>query len=175
SDDFINAQINVNNMFPSEVHLVNAKDVFKVYLQTFAVEQYDFTAQQEQTLQAVACQDGLNGGPAVYMAREMLGPFHLCNNGAKSLEATPTAVWTESATVFPNPSAGLTYFEFPCDDEVCDAQLHIFDITGKEIYSKNVPAEYGLIEVDLSAHPGGVYVYSLIVGGQTHSGKLLIQ
>jgi len=67
--------------------------------------------------------------------------------------------------VYPNPSNGIVYVEFGKETRV--VELDVFDITGKEINTKNSNFEGKEITIDMKGLPSGIYF--LNINTVTHS------
>ncbi|PCJ23675.1 MAG: hypothetical protein COA97_11165 [Flavobacteriales bacterium] len=74
--------------------------------------------------------------------------------------------------VYPNPSNTFINFELPYNLNQINAELRLFDITGKEIFVKMVNS-YST-QLDVSYYPKGIYFYQLINEKNSYSGKLVI-
>ena len=75
------------------------------------------------------------------------------------------------STIYPNPSNGL--FEMTIDTPFQEANLTIFDVTGKVIVQQKITQNN--TQLNLSAYPKGMYFYQLLVDGKQVTGKLIVQ
>lgn len=61
--------------------------------------------------------------------------------------------------LYPNPSAGLLYFNLP--DELAFASLQLYDATGRMVHSSRITRDHWL---DLNHLPDGLFYYRIIPG-----------
>lgn len=75
----------------------------------------------------------------------------------------------------PNPSNGITRIEYYLPTTTKQANINIFDLTGKELKSVELH-EKGMasVELNLESLPKGMYVYALIVDGTVVGSKQMI-
>jgi len=73
--------------------------------------------------------------------------------------------------VYPNPNNGS--FEFGINAPFQQANLIIFDITGKVIVQQRITQNN--TQLNLLSHPKGMYFYQLLVDGKQVTGKLIVQ
>ncbi|MDF1676389.1 MAG: T9SS type A sorting domain-containing protein, partial [Vicingaceae bacterium] len=76
-----------------------------------------------------------------------------------------------SVAIYPNPNNGS--FEMTIDAPFQEANLTIFDLTGKVIVQQRITQKN--TQLNLLSHPKGMYFYQLMVDGKQVTGKLLIQ
>ncbi|MBL0051355.1 MAG: hypothetical protein IPP29_07500 [Bacteroidetes bacterium] len=62
----------ISNISPNNLAEENEKIVLEIYNVTWAIDVYEFSQSQEQTLYDIATQNPITGGTAVYIARAML-------------------------------------------------------------------------------------------------------
>ena len=81
-----------------------------------------------------------------------------------------------SATVlYPNPFADVATLRVSKDVKLVNAELHIFDMIGKEVKNMNNISS-NEIRIDRKGLSGGVYFYKLLNGGkEVASGKLIVK
>lgn len=82
-----------------------------------------------------------------------------------------------SFTAFPNPATDVVNFEYDLV-EPANPILTLTDITGKVIHSENLNGQAAgthFVELNTSNFASGIYIYSLQLGREMHSGKLIIQ
>ena len=77
--------------------------------------------------------------------------------------------------VFPNPSNGIFNYELGIKNYA--SEIHIYNMLGKEVYSKALRQAQGDNQIDLSNQPAGIYLYRVITqqGEFVGSGKVIIE
>jgi hypothetical protein len=91
---------------------------------------------------------------------------------------SPTSVFSmdvvQSIQVYPNPSKGIFSLQAELTQPTA-ITLHVYDLTGKIIHRKEIPA--GTIKsetsIDLSEHTSGVYLLKVTAGGSILTQKLI--
>ncbi|HEU4718848.1 MAG TPA: T9SS type A sorting domain-containing protein, partial [Bacteroidia bacterium] len=78
---------------------------------------------------------------------------------------------------YPNPSSGITTFEFNLKEQR-DVQLHVTNMMGQEVMApvdmgSLLPGNYTL-PVDFSALSNGTYIYTMQVGNEQTSGRIVV-
>ncbi len=76
-----------------------------------------------------------------------------------------------SVAVYPNPNSGS--FEFAIDAPFQQANLTIFDVTGKVIVEQKITQNN--TQLNLLSHPKGMYFYQVLTDGKQVTGKIIIQ
>ena len=76
-----------------------------------------------------------------------------------------------SVAIYPNPNNGT--FELTIDAPFQQANLTIFDVTGKVIIQQKITQNN--TQLNLLSHPKGMYFYQLLVDGKQVKGKLIVQ
>ena len=76
--------------------------------------------------------------------------------------------------LYPNPSYGRTNFLIPENIFSSSVTIRIIDITGREVYSYNTKARFGLINSDLSHLQAGTYFVLMNDGSKQLTKKLTI-
>lgn len=61
-------------------------------------------------------------------------------------------------TVYPNPTTGPVYFSFPTGSENPTVQIHLYDLQGRQVLSRKVPARQPLL---LKSLPDGIYILQI--------------
>ncbi len=72
---------------------------------------------------------------------------------------------------YPNPASSNITFEMPATKT---ASLVIYDITGKVIFNQNINAANGIYNLDLSSYNSGMYIYNIISGNASSTGKFSV-
>lgn len=83
--------------------------------------------------------------------------------------------------VYPNPAKDLVQFEVPCPTESSRrgssmfnvGELHLFDVFGRQAAGKQITSDQTFL--DVSELPQGFYIYKVVLGEITYSGKIVIQ
>ena len=93
---------------------------------------------------------------------------------------SPNAVENFSAefklNAFPNPTAGSTTFQYDLT-ETAEVLFTVRDITGKTIENaiyKSQSVGQHQIEIDASAYPDGIYMYTFLINGNAATGKFVV-
>lgn len=152
----------------------NYKEVNDIYLATWAQDNYELTQQQRADLELIACQDALDGGPAVYSARVMLGRNYHCANGAKSLElAKDPENEQATAKVSPNPTSGAVRIELSELSQL-RTDVNVRDLTGRLVHSANMQPNTNTESLNLDL-PSGTYLIHIQQGNEiVHVEKIVI-
>jgi hypothetical protein len=85
--------------------------------------------------------------------------------GSSSIPETPLA----SIRVFPNPVSDVIFID--SDQSSAPFYFELSDITGKKVISKKLIGIRN--QVQLSELPGGLYLYRIIMNGESYSGKVV--
>ena len=74
----------------------------------------------------------------------------------------------------PNPFTNSTTIRFTLPDEVQNAYIYIFDMSGK--MQKQIPVDASMQSVTIQGYElsAGMYIYSLVIGGKEVDCKRLI-
>jgi hypothetical protein len=83
--------------------------------------------------------------------------------------------------VYPNPAKDFVQFEVQRSTLPAGRQgsvigvfeLHLFDVFGRQVAGKEITTEQSIL--DVSGLPEGFYIYKVVLGEITYSGKLVIQ
>lgn len=127
----------------------NLREVYNIYLNTYADSIFEFTEDEYLTLYDIACQYALDGGEGVYVARTLLGEDLDCEGvrpKSLSLEDEDNHNFKEenSYKVYPNPSQGELFVETDYDSGV----IVIMDVSGKQVMSTQINSTLETIHVD---------------------------
>ncbi len=74
----------------------------------------------------------------------------------------------------PNPTSGSTNIAYMLPENMTDATLVVFDLSGKQISSQSITNQNSAVEVNTSNWPTGTYVYSIVVDGRVLARKKMI-
>ena len=91
--------------------------------------------------------------------------------GALTTEAFEAKL--QSLTSYPNPSNNFATIEYTAIDE--EAVLHIYDIEGKLVYSKEVASNTTSINVDVKSWDMGYYLYNLTTANGNVSQSMTLE
>jgi hypothetical protein len=153
---------------------INAKQVYKIYLQTLAFQVDTFSRDQETELHDIAIQCPYYGGPAVYSARAIYALINdsiwydddkICaeatypikfNESKSTLNSSP---WLEA---YPNPFIEEVSVSFRFPPDFSGGKLLLTDVYGKTIagYETSTPSD--TVIFNLKQYPSGIYILLLI-------------
>jgi hypothetical protein len=110
-------------------------------------------------------------GSGGILTNSTLGTIVLCKSTAVPKINAPSL----NINVFPNPNRGVFSIDFSA--ELSKAEIIIYDIFGREIYSETLNQVEGNDRIDISSQSSGVYLYRVISenGEQLGEGKVIIQ
>lgn len=88
------------------------------------------------------------------------------------IDATKLAIYG----TFPNPASSETWVKFSTPTSG-DASLKVYDLAGKTVMNAIVPTIAGVnnLQLNVSNLNAGVYLYSLTIGNETVTAKLVVQ
>lgn len=77
---------------------------------------------------------------------------------------------------FPNPSKGIFNLKFD-SEEAADTKINIYDISGKEIYTKSLDNFEGTFDedIDISNSEGGTYILEIVKDNKRYNKKVIIE
>lgn len=105
------------------------------------------------------------------------GLAHYCRGGLSNcslpLSVKETTSIQPQLHVYPNPTSSVLHIELPFSTDILKAQLHLFDITGKEVLTKEISSRSS--QIDVSSYSKGIYFYRLENDIEYYSGKLVVQ
>ena len=164
--------IAVNESIIPENHAEeNEKAVNAIYLETWALDTFDFTPEQYEILFAVANETPLSGGMAVYAARVMLG-LHIDDDyeGSSSRMAGNVKNKNSSLTdrrisLMPNPAKNQTIHTVLLDKNETGT-IEIFSGLGIKVSSYILSEGSNVTVIDLSNLNQGVYFIKTIVNSK---------
>lgn len=181
-DDMTMLENNNNNLnittclFSRDLQVVN-----NIYTSTWGEGNFSLTAMQQSVLEEIACRDAIEYGPSVYAARVLLGEFISCANGfAKTTQESyvhePTPLEHDVMLhLYPNPTQDIAYLYYDLGDRN-NAELHIYDLTGKLIYLLPIQSDQSTLLIDLSDLQSGVYLYQVVSDGlRIGTGRIIRQ
>ncbi|MFZ2899273.1 MAG: T9SS type A sorting domain-containing protein [Saprospiraceae bacterium] len=143
----------------------NLQDVWLIYLEKFAAGKFDLDSIHLATLQDIAGQCPIVGGPGVYAARSILATVgidstyedeHECAADFRSFQKGNPKKWeVQRLIVFPNPAANHLAFHIPWEGR---SVIQVIDVLGNIRHS--LEGE-GTIYLDVNGLAAGYY--SLVV------------
>lgn len=78
--------------------------------------------------------------------------------------------------VFPNPANDVVKLAFNTEKTYNSSEIQLTDLSGRVVYSEKVNTNEGLLAIDISSIPAGVYVCNLVGDGVTIArDKIIIQ
>ena len=154
----------LNTIVPYGEYQQNRKVLLSVYANTWAVDSMNLDSTQQATLGAIIAQGPLNGGTAVFDARNMLREeWHDSTNLRLAPPASNSNVNTLVA--YPNPTSGTCTIAFEITDNNTSV-LQVVDISGRPVGTWQLQAGTNLHQIDVSHLPSGTYIYCIIVNGR---------
>ena len=152
----------------------NRKQVYQIYLRSWALGQIEFTAADSITLYGIALQHVKTGGTAVYDARVMLDLDVVdFDNGQARLATEPAAPSRLQSKVYPNPTTGEAVLEITLG-EGQTGFVEVMSITGQRLFTVSLNTGVNLATLDLSSYAQGVYMYRVFVNAEfTEAGRII--
>jgi hypothetical protein len=152
------------------------KSVNGIYL-AHAADHSEWTTAERLTLDSITLLCPSEGGDAVYIARAMLGQLHGddCMELPAAFQAPVPPVHTTLEEplpgIYPNPGSNEFFLNVPVTQSG-QAELRLYSLAGKQVHRVILPAETRS-ELNLSALPGGLYLYEVWGDGtRLMNGKL---
>lgn len=99
-------------------------------------------------------------------------PKRAAGVSVNEIDATKFAIYG----TFPNPASSETWVKFSTPTSG-DASLKVYDLAGKTVMNAIVPTVAGVnnLQLNVSNLNAGVYLYSLTIGNETVTSKLVVQ
>lgn len=166
-----------NSIIPEQDIFSNMKAVLGIYLNSWCAERYSLSQSEYDSLFFIANQTPYEGGDGVYTARIMIG-FEPDEHGIayRMQKQDEQKDKRKELILYPNPASDKVTIEFINDKfNNVSAELQVFSITGKLIYSTNFTtnASFKVLPVDMLKN--GLYIYHIsLSNGIDKSGKLVI-
>ena len=153
------------------------KIVNGIFFNTWGIGNFTISSADSTTLYNIAIQDPLNCGTAIYDARVMLGidinDYSTPGHRMDPFDETPTAVEDKIGVLYPNPAHSSCTYEAT----LTDAQsgfIMMYDLSGKLLQSYKLNSGDNKLEMDLSGFAKGVYMYQIVINGETLEHKKLV-
>lgn len=127
------------------------------------------------TLLNIALQNPTEGGTAVYNARVMLDlPIDYFGlNSQRFGQKKNNATIGSDMIIYPNPASESVNLEYGIY-EGQNAQLEIFDLSGKLVLTKKLVKQQEVYSIETSLLQAGVYMLRIVVDGEATEVKRLI-
>lgn len=174
-NDTTGASILNSQITPANQGAYNERAVNEIYIATWAQDIYVLDSLQDTTLSAIAAQNPISGGPAVYTARVMLGVNYddFGPEEESRLETSPSEK-PKYIRVYPNPASDELNIDYSLGDNEIGF-LSITDLLGRELIKEKLYSSQKLLTISTSRIEDGIYFLRLkvneeIIGFQ----KLLI-
>lgn len=152
----------------------NRKQVYQIYLRSWALGQIEFTSADTATLYGIALQHIKTGGTAVYDARVMLDLDVVdFDNGQARIANEVHTTKANQSKVYPNPTNGEAVLEITLS-EGQTGFVEVMSITGQQLFTVPLNTGSNLVLLDLSGYAQGVYVYRIFVNAEfTEAGRII--
>lgn len=165
-NDTVSAQNENSSITPDNQAAYNEVITNDIYLATWAQGIYTYDSLQEATLNDIAEQNPLSGGPAVYTARVMLdvdyddfGP----ENGNRIEESNSAG--DNYIHIYPNPADDILNIDYLVKDNEYGMIL-ITDMTGRELIRQKLESNSKKLSVSTKHLPNGVYHLQLLINDE---------
>ena len=89
--------------------------------------------------------------------------FELCSNAPQLKQRSQFVLPTLNAEVYPNPASGSISVFYPLEESE-NGKLIIIDLTGRQVFSKEVYSYIDLMDINISSINQGIY--SIILSGK---------
>jgi hypothetical protein len=152
----------------------NRKQVYQIYLRSWALGVLEFTPLDTAILYNIALQHVKTGGTAVYDARVMLDLDVVDFDNGQARMTTETAETSEpQSRVYPNPTTGEAVLEITLG-EGQNGFVEVLSLTGQRLFSVPLNTGTNLAPLDLSGYAQGVYMYRVFVNNEfTDAGRII--
>ncbi len=173
-----------NTIIPMLSPAENERLVNNIYLNTIAINLFEFTDIQAQTLWQISQQCPMSGGNAVFRARSLYALIDktvfyddakICNDvGIEARIAGNDISDKSNAWIYPNPTANNATLEYRIDDNAV-GQFIIYSMPGQQLYRASLTGGNGKHIFNTANLYPGVYQYMITSNGsRVHVGKLVI-
>ncbi|MEO8087248.1 MAG: T9SS type A sorting domain-containing protein [Bacteroidota bacterium] len=164
------AEIKNNSANDVMIYEYNRKVINTITLETIVRNNFNFSELQKETVEGIAFQCPYVGGTAVIEARTIMqnwndsayfDDYNLCNAESYfriAFEKNESKI--NYLSVYPNPASEFLNVNYISSDAL-DAVLHIHDITGRRIYSRNLTSSSGQIQIETSSFAPGSYLIEI--------------
>jgi hypothetical protein len=152
----------------------NRKQVYQIYLRSWALGVLEFTPLDTAILYNIALQHVKTGGTAVYDARVMLDLDVVdFDNGQARIATEAVETPEQQSRVYPNPTTGEAVLEITLG-EGQTGFVEVLSFTGQRLFSVPLNTGTNLAPLDLSGYAQGVYMYRVFVNNEfTDAGRII--
>lgn len=170
---FDTAGVYIDQAIPATIHEDNLKTAREIYLNTYAVGNFEFTPQQYNTLADIACQYALEGGEGVYIARALLGEDLDCGGVEQKSGSNDNPIKTEQKEekikIYPNPTRDQVTIEGMNANSI----IEVRNMSGQLLLTEKANSKNVTISLTLLA-PGTYLVNILGEGGNLEERKKIV-
>ena len=162
----------------------NERTVNDIYLKTVAKAVYHLDSIQIADLENIIYQCPLAGGSAVFKARSLYtlhtmqlwyNDDSLCNLvNMQWRHAQQNIPIIEGVQVYPNPTTGDITFDFTTVS-IENANVYIYDLRGKLILRKHIDTDSHTVNLSLGTYSSGMYLYKVVSGDKSYTGKIILE
>lgn len=143
----------------------NAQTVLNIYAKYWLAGYRSFAPTDTTTLLNIALQNPILGGNAVYGARVLLGlmvdDFAPTESGMRRAEAENEGADEPNVSLFPNPATTQVYIQVE-NANIENIRTEIYDLNGRKISGQITQISDGMLLVDTSTLPAGIYVICVL-------------
>lgn len=169
----VNEGINPDNHAEENEKAVNA-----VYIETWAVDSFEFTPEQYDILYAIANENPLTGGTGVYAARVMLGlDIDDDESGSRLMqqvqENTSSSLVDNNIRLMPNPAKDRAVNSNKLEKNQ-RGTVNVYSKFGAKIQSYLLHESYNRVEINLQRLAQGIYFIKTEVDGEITDVKKLV-
>ena len=111
------------------------------------------------------------GQPVVHITED-IAPQQAATSKSATLRNPENMADADAIRIYPNPSTGLLNINLVQDIE---AQIDVFDLSGRKIQSRIVTTGTGTVQMDLSGYAKGIYMVHIHTGKGTAIHKVILQ
>jgi hypothetical protein len=166
-----------NNLSPSNVMEANYREVYNIYIDTWATGTLNVSDAHKARLEAIAYQNQLLAGKAVYIARVMLSLFlddSLPESTARLAEGMKEdmqeAILVQNYTsfsglIYPNPNDGNMLLDYMLEEGKTGAVV-IYDITGKKAAAYKLSPGSNTLVITEPMLGKGIYLYEIWIDNE---------
>jgi hypothetical protein len=155
------------------------KIVNEIFFHTWGIGDFNINSHDSTILYDIAIQDPLNCGTAIYDARVMMNidvndytpPGHAVQNLETSVSSN--AILDKVGILYPNPAQNLCTYEAMLTDSQTGF-IMMYDLNGRLLQSHQLIAGQNKADMNLSVFNNGVYMYKIIINGETIEHKKLV-
>ncbi|MBK7183362.1 MAG: T9SS type A sorting domain-containing protein, partial [Bacteroidetes bacterium] len=176
-----------NSINPNILLEQNQKSVNTLILKKMLNNQYIYNTNDSTALMDIAAQCPLQGGNAVYQARNLLAAIYnelidfednceetqkhfVANNETESI----TQHFSKAVKLYPNPNNGNMMLDYSLNETEV-GKLNIYDVSGRLIDSYNLlSGENKQLNINKTDLENGIYFYEVIINDKLQASDKLI-